>query len=119
MKLHDSSRPRILHRPAFITGWHVIPRLQIWPLENDLIELSMMLPIEDQRFAGKWYSTTVSSSMLHDIMKYFREDPEEFVLEYFDLAINNLRLVSSHSAPKAPQRQESDPQLQSVEDLFS
>ncbi|SRR6266404_4255446 len=90
MNLHDPNRPRILHRPAFSSGWHVIPRLQIWPKENGKIELSMMLPIMDQRFSGKWYSIECHSTTLHDMLKEFTQDPEEFVLSYFSLDITKL-----------------------------
>ncbi len=95
MNLHDPNRPRILHRPAFLSGWHVIPRLQIWPKENGKMELSLMLPIPDQRFAGKWYSLECYSTELQDLTKEFQQDPEEFVLSYFDLDITKL----NHSAP--------------------
>jgi hypothetical protein len=96
MNLHDPQRPKISHRPAFTTGWQIIPRLQLWPLENDEVELSLMLPVQDQRFAGKWYNITVNQYEVPDLLKEFRNSPEEFVRLYFGLDINNLK-----SEPKA------------------
>jgi hypothetical protein len=90
VNLHDPLRPTILHRPAFISGWHVIPRLQIWPKEDGKLELSLMLPILDQRFAGKWYTIECLPTELHDLIKEFKQDPEGFVLLYFDLEISKL-----------------------------
>lgn len=90
MNLHDPLRPKILHRPAFLSGWYVIPRLQLWPKENGKIELSLMLPIQDQRFSGKWYSITVREDEISDMVLSYGEDPEAFVLLYFSLDIMKL-----------------------------
>lgn len=120
MNLHDPQRPRILHRPAFLTGWHVIPRLQIWPKENGKIELSLMLPIQDQRFSGKWYTIECYSTELHDLIKEFQQNPEVFVLECFSLDITKL----NHSIPAGDSlatqhRQIKNSPLLSVTDLLS
>ena len=98
MNLHDPLRPKILHRPAFLSGWHVIPRLQIWPKENGKIELSLMLPIQDQRFAGKWYSITVRPDEIPDLVLSYDENPEAFALSYFDLDVTKLDHTTSATA---------------------
>lgn len=91
MKLHDPQRPKISHRPAFISGWHVIPQLQLWPRESGNIELSLMLPVADQRFAGKWYTIVVCPKDLPDLVNAFDYDPEKFVLENFSLDVMRLK----------------------------
>jgi hypothetical protein len=93
MNLHDPSRPKILHRPAFSSGWQVIPRLQLWPLENGQVELSLMLPVKDERFAGKWYNIMVDPKDLPMLLSRFQEDPEGFVCVYFGLDIFHLKSI--------------------------
>jgi hypothetical protein len=95
MNLHDPSRPKISHRPAFTSGWHVIPRLQIWPKSDMEVEISLMLPIADQRFSGKWYTETINSVALQEYVEDFYNDPEKFVLDVFNLDISKLKSLSS------------------------
>lgn len=97
MNLHDNGRPRIFHKPAFKTGYHIIPRLQIWPLGSEgeenysQVELSLMLPVQDTRFAAHWKSKQVEIENLSDLIRQFRDDPERFVKEHFDFDSEELK----------------------------
>lgn len=100
MNLHHPSRPRIFHRPAFTSGYHVVPRLQIWPLGREEeesyshCEISLMLPVKDTRFAGAWKSARVNIADLPDLVRNFRDDPEQFVLSHFNLDITKINSSS-------------------------
>lgn len=92
MNLHDPSRPRVLLRPAFLSGHHVVPRLQVWPKDDtgQEVELSLMLPVPDTRFHASWKYKIVNIYELPDLIKEFREDPEDFVKTHFGLDIGKL-----------------------------
>ncbi len=91
MQLYDPNRPKIFHRPAFLPGRYPIPRLQLWPLENGLIEIAMLLPLQDERFAGKYFSRTVHLHELPDIISLFWHDPELFLKKHFSNDPNGFR----------------------------
>ncbi len=90
MNLHDPQRPRILHRPAFTSGWHAIPRLQLWPQSPDRVELAMMLPIRGEHFMSKWYTTSATPAEIPSLIAQFVLDPEAFVLQFFDVDTTKL-----------------------------
>jgi|SRR5580765_1359815 len=83
MKLYDPERPKIYHKPAFLPGHVTIPRFYVWPCQNGTIELQMMLPLEDNRFSGKYFTIYSSYEQLAQTLEEFSNDPELFVQKYF------------------------------------
>src|SRR6266481_2260223 len=83
MNLYDPNRPKIFHKPAFLPGQYPIPHLQLWPLPNGKVEISLMLPLKDERFAGKYFRLEINLNQLPTLVQNFIHDPEEFINEHF------------------------------------
>lgn len=110
MILHSPSRPRMFDRPTFLNGTHVIPRLQVWPLDDagTEVELSLMLPYSTERFVAHWKSVRAPAKEVPELIEAYALDPEGFVKSHFGTDITEL--PSLPSGPKGREKELISPQ---------
>jgi len=107
MKLYDPNRPKIYHKPAFLPdGQCVIPQIHLRPLDANQIEFALMLPLEDNRFSGKYFSIRTFYDQIQDLIQQFTDDPELFVETYFSNDPSGMRPGIN---PKAAKNSKSEP----------
>ncbi len=120
MNLYDPQRPTILHKPAFLPGQFPIPLLHIWPLPDGNIELSMLLPIKEDKYMGKFFRKIITPEELHFEISSFSFDPEQFVETHFGEDPNGfIPAMSKKNPPERPSKSPTsiDPSLSLTEIL--
>ncbi len=113
MKLHDPQRPTLNGRLCYLNGWTVIQPLSVWPHPDGGVELSVMLPIQGEGFAAKWFRSWIPShSLLIRQLEYFENNPELTLENIFaaDPFKPNLRKAITESKNGLRPRVESNPE---------
>ena len=83
MTFNDPKRPRIVGRPAFISGGAVLPRLYILPLSSETFEIGVLLRSPNAT-TYSWHSKEVGETWLLAILKCYFADPESCLESNFD-----------------------------------
>lgn len=84
--LHAPSRPTLNHRPCFLSGMTVIPRLEVWPIngDDDFTYISAFLPLANEKtWIARHFECLVEIDSVPDIIRNFRRDPEGTLEELF------------------------------------
>lgn len=96
MRLFDPQRPTTNSRPMWQDGMVAIPRLNIFPCENGLVEISCMLPIKDGAFSAKEFHVKIPLNELEKLISNFKFNPEQTLKDLFKDEIQNSFDVNYH-----------------------
>jgi len=78
MNLFSPNRPKLVNqRPTWLRNHIAIPHLELFPLEDGNLEISIWLPIKDETFSSMRFTHILSPISLHGFIQNFINDPEE------------------------------------------
>ncbi len=126
MNLFDPLRPKLPNsRPTWVRDHIAISHLEIFPLEDGNLELSIWLPLRDETFASKRFTKTISPIFLHGFIQNFINDPEEiceFVFKSNDDDLNpelrnHVRYQNSESNELNPKPKPKSKSIQPITGL--
>lgn len=91
MNLYDPQRPLLANgRRGWLRDHISIPAFEVYPLEDNTIELSLFLPIKDAMFTAKKFTIILHQEYLCSFLMNFKNDPEAICETYFKSQIPEL-----------------------------
>jgi len=100
MNLFDPQREFLANgRRTWQRGQIAIPEIQIFPLENLNIRLSIMLPVKEGIFTSKRFEKEITQAELFPALNAFVTDPESWAETFFPPDLPNLQ-PELRSTPK-------------------
>lgn len=85
MELHHKDRPRMGEKPCYLSGKSVIQAFQVMPLDETVVQMSIMLPVVEAKsvFSFVWFRRKVRYNRIADVFESFLEDPEGCLTDMF------------------------------------
>lgn len=91
MNLFDPLRPKLPNsRPAWLRNHIAIPHIELVPLENNNLEISLWLPLRDETFTSVRFTKIFSIPEFLEFLTQFKLDPEKTCEENFKFNGNYL-----------------------------
>ena len=88
MHLFDPTRRRVNDTPTFTHSRSVLPRLNLFPAEDNTTFVSAMVPaLGEGRFVSRQVSRRVDDTKLADIISNYRADPESTLETLFSISL--------------------------------
>lgn len=89
MELFDPHRPRINDQPELLGRRFAIPRLTLFPCEdNSTTTIGAMIPHSgNSRYAARQVLRTVPDTMIPEILSQYRKDPEQTLETLFGITL--------------------------------